>query len=41
MSILESAIEMIKDRGNIYGNSEFAFWLQKARGQSLLLKEDI
>jgi DNA-binding CsgD family transcriptional regulator len=37
--ILESAIEMIEDRGNIYGNSEFAFWLQKARGQSLLLKE--
>ncbi len=37
--ILESTIEMIKERGNIYGNSEFVFWLQKARGQSLLLKE--
>ena len=37
--ILDSTIELIKDRGNIYGNSEFAFWLQKARGRSLPLKE--
>jgi DNA-binding CsgD family transcriptional regulator len=36
---LENTIEMIKERGNVYGNSEFAFWLQKARGRSLLLKE--
>jgi DNA-binding CsgD family transcriptional regulator/tetratricopeptide (TPR) repeat protein len=37
--IVESAIEMTKERGNIYGNSEFAFWLKKARGQSLPMKE--
>jgi len=37
--ILESTIELLKERGNRYGNSEFAFWLQKARGQSLPLKE--
>jgi DNA-binding CsgD family transcriptional regulator len=36
---LQTGIEMIESRGNIYKNSEFAFWLQKARGQSLLLKE--
>lgn len=38
-TILESTIKMIEERGNIYKNSEFAFWLQKARGQSLPLKE--
>jgi DNA-binding CsgD family transcriptional regulator len=37
--ILERAIEMTKERGNIYGNSEFAFWLRKARGESLPIKE--
>jgi DNA-binding CsgD family transcriptional regulator len=37
--ILERTIEMIAERGNIYGNSEFGFWLKKARGRSLVLKE--
>lgn len=36
---LRSAIELISKRGNIFGNSEFAFWLYKARGQRLQLKE--
>lgn len=36
---LERTIEMIQVQGNIYGNSEFAFWLQKARGRSLGLSE--
>jgi DNA-binding CsgD family transcriptional regulator len=37
--VLESTIQMTATRGNIYGNSEFAFWLQKARGAILPLKE--
>ena len=37
--VIESTIELIGTRGNIYGNSEFAFWLQKARGRTLPLKE--
>ena len=37
--ILESAIKMTEERGNIYGNSEFSFWLKKARGRFLPLKE--
>jgi len=37
--IIESTIELIETRGNIYRNSEFAFWLQKARGRTLHLKE--
>jgi ATP/maltotriose-dependent transcriptional regulator MalT len=36
---LKNTIEMIRTRGNIYANSCFVFWLQKARGQSLSLKE--
>ena len=37
--ILESTIKMTAEKGNIYGNSEFGFWLLKARGRSLTLKE--
>jgi DNA-binding CsgD family transcriptional regulator len=37
--ILQTAIDMIASRGNFYKNSEFAFWLRKARGQSLSLKK--
>lgn len=37
--IIESTIELIETRGNIYRNSEFAFWLRKARGRTLHLKE--
>ncbi len=37
--LLKNAIQIIQNRGNIYGNSEFLFWMQRARGQSLLLKE--
>jgi DNA-binding CsgD family transcriptional regulator/tetratricopeptide (TPR) repeat protein len=37
--ILESTIAMTAERGNIYGNSEFVFWLQKARGKFISLKE--
>jgi DNA-binding CsgD family transcriptional regulator len=37
--LLDTAIKMTKERGNIYGNSEFAFWLYKARGQRLELSE--
>ena len=36
---LESTIKMIEELGNIYDNSEFAFWLLKARDQKLQLKE--
>lgn len=36
---LESTIKMIQEIGNIYDNSEFAFWLLKARKQKLPLKE--
>jgi ATP/maltotriose-dependent transcriptional regulator MalT len=37
--LLKSSIEIMQTRGNIYRNSEFHFWLQKARGQSLRMTE--
>ncbi|HEU5168715.1 MAG TPA: LuxR C-terminal-related transcriptional regulator [Chitinophagaceae bacterium] len=37
--VLDNVINMIKQRGNIYENSAFAFWLFKARKQKLLLNE--
>ena len=37
--ILDDIINMIEQRGNIYENSAFAFWLFKARKQKLSLKE--
>jgi DNA-binding CsgD family transcriptional regulator len=37
--VLEDVINMIEQRGNIYENSAFAFWLFKARKQKLQLKE--
>jgi len=36
---LDRTIKMTEQMGNIYANSEFAFWLLKARGQHLQLKE--
>jgi predicted ATPase/DNA-binding CsgD family transcriptional regulator len=36
---LDSTIKMIEQMGNVYDNSEFAFWLLKARKQRLPLKE--
>jgi len=36
---LDSTIKMIGQMGNIYDNSEFAFWLLKARKQHLPLSE--
>ena len=36
---LETTVKMIEQMGNIYDNSEFAFWLLKARKQKLPLKE--
>jgi len=37
--VLDDVINMIEQRGNIYENSAFAFWLFKARKQKLPLKE--
>jgi hypothetical protein len=37
--VLDDAINMIEQKGNIYENSAFAFWLFKARKQKLQLKE--
>jgi DNA-binding CsgD family transcriptional regulator len=37
--VLDDVINMIEQRGNIYENSAFAFWLFKARKQKLQLKE--
>ena len=37
--VLDDVINMIEQRGNIYENSAFAFWLLKARKQKLFLKE--
>lgn len=36
---LELAISLVQRKGNIYENSEFAFWLLKARNQTIRLKE--
>ncbi|MGE5106201.1 MAG: AAA family ATPase [Sphingobacteriales bacterium] len=36
---LDSAISMVGQRNNVYENSEFAFWLWKARKQHLPLKD--
>jgi DNA-binding CsgD family transcriptional regulator len=36
---LDTTIRMIEEGGNIYENSEFAFWLSKARNQPLILKD--
>src|SRR5258705_3301346 len=36
---LDNAVKMIEQMGNIYDNSELAFWLLKARDQHLPLKE--
>ena len=38
-TVLDDVINMIEQRGNIYENSAFAFWLFKARKQKLLLNE--
>ena len=37
--VLEEAIMMVKQTGNIYEDSEFAFWLWKARDQKISLPE--
>jgi DNA-binding CsgD family transcriptional regulator/uncharacterized protein (UPF0147 family) len=37
--VLDITIKMIGQKGNIYDNSEFAFWLLKARKQHLPLSE--
>lgn len=37
--VLEEAIMMVKQTGNIYEDSEFAFWLWKARGEKISLTE--
>ncbi|QEC68752.1 AAA family ATPase [Panacibacter ginsenosidivorans] len=36
---IDTAINMVKEMGNIYENNEFAFWLLKSRGDRLELKE--
>jgi ATP/maltotriose-dependent transcriptional regulator MalT len=36
---LELAITLVQQKGNIYENSEFAFWLLKARNRTIQLKE--
>lgn len=36
---LDRAISMVEQMGNVYENSEFAFWLLKARKQHLPLRE--
>jgi ATP/maltotriose-dependent transcriptional regulator MalT len=36
---LDSAVKMVEQMGNIYDNSEFAFWLLKARKQHVPLKK--
>lgn len=37
--VLDGVINMIEQKGNIYENSAFAFWLFKARKQKIALKE--
>lgn len=36
---LDTTISMVEQMGNIYENSEFAFWLMKARKQAVSLRE--
>jgi len=36
---LGGTIQMVQQMGNLYENSEFAFWLEKARNQQLPLRE--
>jgi DNA-binding CsgD family transcriptional regulator len=36
---LQTAIGLVRTQGNVYGNSEFAFWMEKARGEKLPLTE--
>jgi DNA-binding CsgD family transcriptional regulator/tetratricopeptide (TPR) repeat protein len=38
-SILETIIPMVEERGNIYENSAFAFWLLKSRNKCITLKQ--
>jgi len=37
--ILDSTIQMVEQMGNVYQTNEFAFWLLKARNQSIPVKE--
>jgi hypothetical protein len=37
--VLNDVINMIHEMGNIYANSEFAYWLAKAGRQKIHLKE--
>ncbi len=36
---LDNAISMVEQMGNIYENSEFAFWVMKSRNQAVSLRE--
>jgi len=36
---LDTAISMVEQMGNIYENSEFAYWLMKSRNQAVSLRE--
>lgn len=36
---LSLAISLVETKGNMYENSEFAYWLLKAKGQNIKLKE--
>jgi len=36
---LELTIHLVKEKGSVYENSEFSFWLLKARNQKVQLKE--
>ena len=37
--VIDNTISMMNQMGNLYENSEFAFWLKKARNQELPLQE--
>jgi hypothetical protein len=37
--LLDSTLKMVEQMGNVYDNSEFAFWLLKARKQYVPLKK--
>jgi DNA-binding CsgD family transcriptional regulator len=37
--ILDSTIQLVEQMGNVYQTNEFAFWLLKARNQSIPVKE--
>jgi DNA-binding CsgD family transcriptional regulator len=37
--VLQLTMSLVEQKGDVFGNSEFAFWLSKVRNQSVQLKE--